>query len=301
MSGWTAGRNTLPETPGDVRGSDVMIRVALTILATYMTVAALPLLAWSMTERTWLPLTTHLAALAVTFLCASRRNLPRWRRDWLPLALVPLLYVELRWVIAGFGRPHADALIAAWDLTLFGEPSRTLALRWHSVFVSELLHLCYIAYYAIVYVPPALLWLKGRHREFAATTLALVIMYTICFIAFVLLPVDGPRFLSGPSAAPEGPIRAIVIWLLDAGSSRGTAFPSAHVAASVVAALYALRFQRTLGIAIVVLTAGMMVGAVYGGYHYAVDVIAGLVTGLLSAAIARAVEHAITGTSAAPR
>jgi membrane-associated phospholipid phosphatase len=34
-----------------------------------------------------------------------------------------------------------------------------------------------------------------------------------------------------------------------------------------------------------------MVGAVYGGYHYAVDVIAGLFTGLVAAAIAGAAER----------
>ena len=123
----------------------------------------------------------------------------------------------------------------------------------------------------------------------------------LCFVAFVILPVEGPRFLAGPSAAPDGPIRSLVLQILGAGSSRGTAFPSAHVAASVVAGICALRFQRPLGVAILIVTVGMMVGAVYGGYHYAADVVAGLGMGLAAAAIARAAEAFIVARSTARR
>ena len=282
--------------------SDALFRASLGILAAYMVVALPPLARWSFDTRSLTPLMIHALAVAVVVYVGWSGHVTRIVRAWTPLALVPLLYVELRWIIAGAGRPHADALVAGWDVQVFGiAPSRTLALEWRSQALSELLHLCYIAYYAIVYVPPALLWWKARHREFAASVLAIVIMYVLCFIAFVAFPVDGPRFLAGPSAAPDGPIRSLVIQILGAGSSRGTAFPSAHVAASVVAGISALRFQRRLGIVILLVTAGMMVGAVYGGYHYAVDVIAGLAMGLGAAAIARAAERAIVARSAARR
>ena len=91
---------------------------------------------------------------------------------------------------------------------------------------------------------------------------------------------DGPRFLVGPAAAPDGPVRRTVLHLLAAGSSRGTAFPSSHVAAAVVATLAALRTQRRVGIVLGVLTAGLTVGTVYGGFHYAVDALAGVAVGV---------------------
>ncbi|MEO8333831.1 MAG: phosphatase PAP2 family protein [bacterium] len=285
-----------PKTVGLARyaESDALDRASIGILAAFMVIATLPFARWSLHAQMWLPLAIHVLALGACAYVGWSVRVERSVRAWTPLALVPLLYVELRWIIAGVGRPHADALVAGWDLRLFGEaPSRTLALAWPSLALSEALHLCYLAYYAIVYVPPALLWWKARDREFAATVLAIVVMYVLCFIAFVIFPVDGPRFLAGPAAAPGGPIRSIVLQILAAGSSRGTAFPSAHVAASVVAGITALRFQRALGIAILMVTAGMMVGAVYGGYHYAVDVMAGLAMGLLASAVARATERFI--------
>jgi membrane-associated phospholipid phosphatase len=118
--------------------------------------------------------------------------------------------------------------------------------------------------------------------------LALAIVYGICFITYLMFPVDGPRFVVGAAAAPEGPIRAFVLELLRAGSSRGTAFPSSHVAAALVAALAALSTQRRVGVAVTLLTAGLALGTVYGGFHYAVDALAGVATGSIAWLVAGA-------------
>jgi membrane-associated phospholipid phosphatase len=282
--------------------SRALTRASVGVFAALMLVASPPLARWCAQSSSWTPMAIHALALGVVLLVLSRGAVPRTLIAWLPLALVPLLYVELRWIIPGVGRPQGDALIASLDLRLFHtEPSRTLALAWRSILLSELLHLCYLAYYAIVYVPPALLWQKKREWAFASTVFAIVTTYTLCFIAFIVLPVDGPRFLHGPAAAPTGPIRTIVLDILSGGSSRGTAFPSAHVAASVVASICALRYQRALGLTMLVVTLGMMVGAVYGGYHYAVDVIAGLAMGLVASAISYAAERAIAARSTVHR
>ena len=85
--------------------------------------------------------------------------------------------------------------------------------------------------------------------------------------------------------------------VLASASSRGTAFPSSHVAASVVAAICALRFQGKLGWLVTALAVGLGLGAVYGGYHYGVDVAAGVVTGFVAAAVARSLERGMNRES----
>ena len=292
MSG--PGADSPAGSRSDIEASDALVRLSLRILAAYLALTLIPLARWSAVHDRWAPLAAHTGALAVALLAgAARRHETRVLRDWVPLGLGPFLYIELRWIIEAVGRPHADALVAGWESAFFAsDPSRTLALRFPSVVLSELLHLCYLSYYALVYVPPALLWLRGQRRAFAETVLALVVVYAACFAMYALFPVDGPRFVRGPSMAQAGPIRTVVMHLLASGSSRGSAFPSSHVAASVVAALCALRYQRRTGIVVATLTIGLAIGAVYGGYHYGVDIVAGALTGLAAFAISRVLASA---------
>jgi membrane-associated phospholipid phosphatase len=250
---------------------------SLRLLTLYIAVTTLPVLNGAMGEGDWLPVVLHAAAFGVV-LFALHPAAPAAVRAWTPLALGPWLYVELRWIIAGAGRAHADSLIMRWDDALGSHsPWHVVASPVDSLLVSELLHLCYLSYYALIYVPAALLWLRGQRAAFAETTLALMIVYGLCFVTYIAFPVDGPRFLAGPAAAPDGPIRRMVLGILEAGSSRGTAFPSAHMAASLVASWQALRFQRPVGVVALALTIGLAFGAVYGGYHYAIDIVAGVV------------------------
>ena len=276
---------------------DALLRAALGILGAYLTVMLGPIRSWTMQSGSSTALLLHATSILVVVL-AYNRNLPTAPRYWIPLALGPFLYIELRWLIVGAGRNHADAIVAGWEASAFPtDPSQSLAHRWPWMPLSEILHAAYLSYYALIFVPPTALWVRGLRAAFTSTLLALAVVYAGCFTIYVIFPVDGPRFLHGPAAAPDGPIRSIVISLLASGSSRGTAFPSSHVAASLVAAVCALRFQRTLGILVAVLTGGVCVGAVYGGYHYGVDIVAGLLTGAIAIAVSLWIEARVSSSS----
>jgi membrane-associated phospholipid phosphatase len=272
------------------------IRFADTLPTAFLAATLWPMLMYAKSSHDAMPLVAHLVALvgSVIILCSTRDSL-RPLRDWLPLAVGPFLYVELRWLIAGVGRPHADDLVVGWEqLFLPSNPSASWALAMPSLALSEALHFAYASYYLLVYVPPAILYLRGQRREFAVTLLALALVYGVCFTTYLFFPVDGPRFLVGPAAAPDGPFRSFVLRLLEAGSSRGTAFPSSHVAASVVASLCALRFQPRVGIAVALFTLGLTLATVYGGFHYGVDVFAGLMVGVLAWLAATALWRAMS-------
>ncbi len=275
--------------------------LSLRLLTLYVAFTTLPVLNGALKQGSWLAALLHVVALALVLL-ALHPAAPAAIRLWTPLALGPWLYVELRWIIAGVGRAHVDSMIIRWDDALGAHsPWHIVASPTDSVVASELLHLCYLSYYALVYVPAALFWLRGQRAAFAETTLALMVVYGLCFVTYIAFPVDGPRFLLGPAAAPDGPIRRIVLGVLEAGSSRGTAFPSAHVAASLVASWYALRYQRPVGVVALVLTIGLAFGAVYGGYHYAVDIVAGIAYAGLALLLVRQAFPATAASPAMPR
>jgi membrane-associated phospholipid phosphatase len=77
----------------------------------------------------------------------------------------------------------------------------------------------------------------------------------------------------------------MTLGLLERGSSRGTAFPSLHVAITVTQSLFALAWYRSLGVVLSFATVLLAVGAVYGGYHYVVDVLAGALLGLTAGSV----------------
>ena len=52
------------------------------------------------------------------------------------------------------------------------------------------------------------------------------------------------------------------------------------MAVAAMQSLFALQWRRTFGVLLSVLTVLLTLGAVYAGYHYAVDVLAGAAVGL---------------------
>jgi membrane-associated phospholipid phosphatase len=223
----------------------------------------------------------HVSVLAACIAILSNRQPRSEWIAWVPLILWPALYAEVPAVIGGLGSSFHDVTVQAWESAIFGgQPARTLASAVPNAAISELLHAGYLSYYGLIFLPPALLFARGHRDEFARTVFAITAVWLVCLAAFAVFPVAGPRY-GWEAPAPHGPVRSLVRWLLEAGSARGTAFPSSHVAVAMAQTIVALRFQRRVGIVAGIATVLLAVGAVYGGFHYAVDVIAGAVTGVL--------------------
>jgi membrane-associated phospholipid phosphatase len=238
-------------------------------------------------------LAAHLAgcvavAVIATFDTSSQhqRTFDGALRDWTPLLAVPALYAEVPDLIYGANARFQDQLVQGWEAALFGaSPAHTAAARLPWMGLSELLHLGYLSYYGIIYLPPLWLYLRNERREFEVTITALAITFTGCFAVFAFFPVAGPRYLwTAPPGIPDGPVRRLALTVLEAGSSKGAAFPSSHVAVSMVQSVMMLRHHRKAGLVISAASLLLALGAVYGGFHYGVDVLAGAATGGLIAA-----------------
>ena len=208
-----------------------------------------------------------------------------WLRDAYPLVVMPLLYAELPLLNqALFGGHYFDAIIIGWERALFGfEPARELALRLPHRWLSESLLAAYVSYYFIIYAPPVLIARKHGHDALRDAVFALALVFFAHYLFFVWFPVEGPRyrFDSPVPADARGPVYALAHALLEAGSSRGAAFPSSHVGVSVVATIVCWRWLRPIAPVVALLTLGLAVGAVYGGFHYGIDMIAGAALGAL--------------------
>ena len=210
--------------------------------------------------------------------------------DWYLLALVPLLYTELAVLNAAVwnGR-YFDDLIIGWEQSVFrGQPSRELAIRFPSLVLSEILHSAYLSYYLIIYAPFIVLYAQGRRGAHRISAFAVMLAFFAHYLFFIYFPVQGPRYLypAPGGALAEGSAYGLTHRLLEAGSSRGAAFPSSHVGVSIAQTIMVFRFLPRLGPPVLLATIALALGAVYGGFHYAIDATAGFLLGAVLALIA---------------
>jgi membrane-associated phospholipid phosphatase len=234
----------------------------------------------------------------------------RWPRvasvvsDWYPLLLLPALYRELALLNrALFDGVYFDGLVMRWEQALFGgHPSVALAGALPHLAVSEPLHAAYLSYYLIIYGPPLLLYRAGRRLDYHAMLFPLMLTFLVSYLFFIYFPVQGPRYLFPPPGGglESGPMYRLAHRVLEIGSSQGAAFPSSHVAVAAMQTVLVGRLLPRLLPVVALLSAGLAVGAVYGGFHYATDVGAGFVlAGLLVVAAPRLEAALALGRSGA--
>lgn len=231
----------------------------------------------------------------------------RWPRtatvvgDWYPLILIPALYLELALLNRSvFDGRYFDELVLGWEARLFGgQPSRDWAAATSSLLLSEVLHAAYLSYYLIIYVPPIILYAKGMRVEFRAAVFTVMLTFFAHYVFFIYFPVQGPRYLfPAPGGALAGGFfYQLAHTILEAGSSQGAAFPSSHVGVSLAQAIATGRAIPALGPVLIVLTTGLALGAVYGGFHYATDALLGALLGLAVALAAPRVQRLLNGRS----
>ena len=219
----------------------------------------------------------------------------RIARDWFLLLLVPFLYSELAILnVAVHNGRYFDDVILGWEEQLFGgQPSRELAVQFPWLPLSEFLHFSYIAYYLIIYGPFILLYLRGRTDDHQRAAFAVMLTFFAHYVFFIYFPVQGPRYLfDAPTGGIEnGFMYQLAHRILEAGSSRGAAFPSSHVGVAFAQTAMSFMLLKRWAPLLVILSTGLAVGAVYGGFHYATDAVVGfgyaLVLVMLAPAFAR--------------
>lgn len=242
----------------------------------------------------------HLICLmAVACLRFAPKNRPamlRIVRDWYPLVALPFCYDALKCLNRLATSAYFDGQIAGLEQSVFGfQLSQELYRLIPSAAASEFAHISYLAYAPMIALVSFVLYLSRRRDEFRILVTSLLVVFFVCYTVFILFPVKGPFHHFGPinPASKQGIFAYAVHRMLDSGSSVGTAFPSSHVAVAVCLWMVTRRFLHRLSLLVLVIAAGIFLGTVYGGFHYAVDTLVGLVVGLVLGALGPRLHAAI--------
>ena len=199
-------------------------------------------------------------------------------REIYPLVLVTSLYSALD-ILNNFGAVRTyDELVRSWETWLFGgQISQEWWQRYPSQFWSTVLHGAYFAYYPIVALPVLYFLFSGKYQAVQRSMLWLMATYLTCYAIYLVFPVAGPYYeFPRPSAVMlDNPMARLVYGTLSQGSAYGAAFPSSHVAATLVATAAAFAGDRRAGAMVLIPALLLCVGVVYCQMHYGVDALAG--------------------------
>lgn len=220
-------------------------------------------------------------------------------RDWVPFALLLLVYAYSRGAADRLGSPVQVGSVVAVEKALFlGEvPSVWLQRRllpdgartpvglWEVAVL-----VVYVSHFVAPYVLAAYLWVRDR-PAWAVYVQRFAILCVLAVVTFALLPAAPPwmaadQGLMGEVVRPVGrgwqrlSLHSAGSWL-DAGRAWANpvaAIPSLHTAfaALVAVTLYARSRSRPLRALVVAYPVAMAFVLVYGAEHYVVDVVAGV-------------------------
>ena len=222
-----------------------------------------------------------LVALTALPRLRARGGLSRFLGVTLPLIVFYLYYRETAVVLSQPDIAWLDRLVAGVELRAW----ESIASDPRSPVLGELFALAYMSYVPLLLVVAVGLLRhpdRGPMGQAERFVRRVCLSWGICYILFLAVPVLGPRFAFAGLQEPRmgtGPFSVIARLNQDHGMVRGAAFPSAHVAATVIALWSVWCSKRSWFWWLLPVGAGLAIGAVYLGYHYVIDVLAGIFIG----------------------
>ena len=232
----------------------------------------------------------NVCAIAVILLLArKRRDGGGWEfaHNWLPAVFFITVFEEVSFLSLSLRSGWNDRYLAFAEALLFnGHP--VVWMHSHAApWLIPFMEFGYVAFYPLYPFVGGLLWAWRDRPPFATAfrrlTDALSVGYLVCYVTYVLFPTRSPANSLGVQqfGAPQGGLlQGLVRLIQNHAGVHGNAFPSAHIMLAFVVLMFAYRFLPRLAPWLLFPVLFMCVGAVYDGYHYAIDVIAGALLGI---------------------
>jgi len=173
---------------------------------------------------------------------ASRNFAVQFARHWYPLPLYIFFFEELQGLVHAIFPGWFDRWLIQFDFNLAQVHPSVWLTQFASPTLNDAMQFAYLTYFLYLVLLPGILYFEKQFVAFWTATIELVEHF---------------------------------------GRVHGAAFPSAHVAGSMVALLAARRYKPWLFWICLPFFAAMCVATVYGRYHYVADVIAGIAMGAI--------------------
>jgi membrane-associated phospholipid phosphatase len=206
-------------------------------------------------------------------------------RDWFPLFLFVYFFEATSNVKHILFSNFLDHFFQQIDEWMFGyQPALVWGKVLDNYFWQELFHFAYFAYYLIPFLF-VFLYLHDK-KIFAKFAFTVSFVFYVCYLTYNFLPVIGGRWWEIMEGAEQlttqyryGPFTRIMAYIYRTTVHQGGAFPSSHVAVSIVANIIAFEYKKILGWIFLPITILLTISTVHCHYHYFIDTIFGVFYG----------------------
>jgi len=214
----------------------------------------------------------------------SQNRASEFARHWYPLALYTFFFEELRGFVHAIFPGWFDRWLIQFDYNLAGVHPAAWMARFATPALSDFMQFSYMTYFLYLVILPAILYMQGKRAAFWTVMVSTAIAHYSVYVIAVLFPVESPYFALASLNLPQlrgGAFTTTIEFIERFGRVHGAAFPSAHVAGSMVALLAARRYKPWLFWICLPFFLSMCIATVYGRYHYVADVLPGIVVGAI--------------------
>jgi membrane-associated phospholipid phosphatase len=230
-------------------------------------------------------------AVTILFVCWSSARWDDSRLHFLrhlyALPLYVYFFEELRGLVHLVFPGWFDAILIRFDYSIGHANPSVWLTRFANPALNDFMQFSYMTYFIYLVALPAILYMRRDLRAFWTVMTSTAIAHYSVYVISILFPIESPHFALA-ALQPQlagGASTALINLIEQFGRVHGAAFPSAHVAGSMVAILASWRYRRWLFWLCMPFFVCMMIATVYGGYHYVADVLAGMLTGAAGFAV----------------
>ncbi|MCP4631339.1 MAG: phosphatase PAP2 family protein [candidate division Zixibacteria bacterium] len=211
-----------------------------------------------------------------------------------PLLTILFLYEQSGLFINIIFPEFFDYQIIIFERSILGfNPTIALQTLYNPI-LNEILYLCYYSYFFFIPVISLYLYFNRRYFEFEKLITVSCLAFYISYITFILYPVEGPRYALAEMywMKPAGYLFVpLVNQVINFGGLHGGCMPSSHIAVAITSTLIAYKYARTLFPFYLTFTIGLMIGTVWGRFHYVSDGIAGIIVAIISYIISEKITN----------
>ncbi|MDD2714377.1 MAG: phosphatase PAP2 family protein [Candidatus Wallbacteria bacterium] len=207
-------------------------------------------------------------------------------RDWFPFLLILSMYYSMYDGLNHFiVRTDQDALLASWDLHLFGcQPSAKLQDLVNVPYLTDWLSFCYFSF---IFIPPltaGYFYLKGMRLAFRMSMLGLVIIEFIGCFGYLALPAVGPLYAYKEWYTQPlygSVLTDSVAYLHNLARLPRDCFPSLHTGITALFYFFLWRYARVFFFLSTPIICSLWFSCMFLRFHYLVDVLAGFLLAVL--------------------